>query len=88
MGISKEIIFRQVGAKVAYFRKLRGLTQAELGVRIHLSRSSVARIEQGKYNHNVPLSTLIDIAIGLSINISDLVTFTEEEKNMWEEKEE
>ncbi len=79
----KEIILRQIGAKIAYYRTLRQMTQAELAKKVNLSRSSIVRIERGKYNNGVPISTLLDIAEGLRIDLSALVTFSEEEKKVW-----
>lgn len=83
MDVKKIMIFRQIGAKIAYYRTLRQMTQAELAKKVNLSRSSIARIERGKYNNGVPLSTLLDIAEGLRIDLSSLVTFSEEEKKVW-----
>ena len=79
----KAIIYKQIGAKIAYYRKMRELTQEELAEKIHLSRSSIGRIERGKYNHNISISLLIDIADGLRIDIAMLVTFDEQEKKIW-----
>lgn len=75
-------MFKLVGAKVAYYRKLRNLTQEELGKRSHTSRSCISRIEQGRYNHDIPLSTLMDIADGLHVDVSVLVSVTEEERQL------
>ena len=83
MDVSRVIIYRQIGAKVAYYRTLRQLTQDELAKKIHISRSTLGRIERGAYNHSISLSTLLDIADGLHIELSHLVSFTEEEKKVW-----
>ena len=83
MDIKKIMIYRQIGAKNAYYRTLRQMTQAELAKRVNLSRSSIVRIERGKYNNGVPISTLLDIAEGLRIDLSALVTFSDEEKKVW-----
>lgn len=82
----KDTVFKQIGAKVAYYRNIRHLTQKELAILAHVSVSSIGRIERGKYNHNVPMSILIDIANGLGIDISLLVTFEEKEKQIWWEE--
>lgn len=37
MDVKRAIIFRQVGAKIAYYRTLRGYTQTELAERIGIS---------------------------------------------------
>lgn len=83
MNVKKVMIFRQIGAKIAYYRTLRQMTQAELAKRANLSKGSIGRIERGKYNKGVPISTLLDIAEGLRIELSALVTFSEEEKKVW-----
>lgn len=83
MDVKKIMIFRQIGAKIAYYRTLRQMTQAELVKRANLSKGSIGRIERGKYNKGVPISTLLDIAESLCIDLSSLVTFSEEEKKVW-----
>ena len=83
MDVKKIMIFRQIGAKIAYYRTLRQMTQAELAKRANLSKGSIGRIERGKYNKGVPISTLLDIAEGLRIELASLVTFSEEEKKVW-----
>jgi len=62
---------------------MRDLTQEALAEKIHISRSSIGRIERGKYNHNISLSLLMDIADGLGIELSMLVRFDEQENKIW-----
>lgn len=83
MSVKKLMIYRQIGAKIAYYRTLRQMTQAELAKRVNLSKSTLGRIERGRYNNGVPISTLLDIAEGLRIELSSLVSFSEEEKKVW-----
>ena len=52
----KAIIFKQIGAKIAYYRTLRGLHQVDLANKIGVSKSVLSRIERGKYNDNRILS--------------------------------
>lgn len=79
----KDFVYLMIGAKIAYYRTLRQMTQTDLANKVNLSRSSLGRIERGKYNRGVPISTLLDIAEGLHIELSSLVTFSEEEKKVW-----
>jgi len=79
----KEILFRQIGAKIAYYRTLRDMSQKELSKRANLSVSALSKIERGRYNDNVSVSLLFDIANGLQIDITMLVTFNDMEKSMW-----
>lgn len=66
----KAVVFKQIGAKIAYYRSI--------------SSSVLSRIERGKYDENVSVSILLDIAEGLGIDIAMFVTFDEHEKAMWE----
>ncbi len=73
-------MYKQIGNKVAYYRKMRNLTQDELADRVNISVCSLSKLERGKYNNNIPLSMLIMIAEGLRIDVSMLVSFDEREK--------
>ena len=83
MEVTRITMYRQIGAKVAYYRTLRKLTQDELAKRVHVSRSTLNRIERGRYNGGISLSTLMDVADGLRVEVSNLVSFTDEEKKVW-----
>lgn len=75
----KAIVFRQIGGKVAYYRKLRNLTQVELARKIRVSSSVISRLERGKYNNNVPMGLLIDVAEALNLDFALLVEFDKKE---------
>ena len=81
--IQDRIFLKQIGAKIAYYRTLRDLKQADLAKRANISQSALSRIERGRYNGNVSILLLRDIAYGLEIELSLLVTFNETEKKMW-----
>ena len=83
MDVRKAIIFKQIGAKIAYYRILSGLHQVDLANKIGVSKSVLSRIERGKYNYNISVYLLLDIADGLQIDMAMLVTFNEQEKQMW-----
>ncbi|MBR4904917.1 MAG: helix-turn-helix transcriptional regulator [Selenomonadaceae bacterium] len=72
-----------IGAKITYYRTLRDMSQKELAKRANMSVSSLSKIELGKYNNNVSVSSLFDIADGLQIDITMLVKFSNMEKSMW-----
>lgn len=78
----KELFLRQVGAKISYFRILMNMSQHELAEKAHISQSAMSRIERGKYNENISLMLLYDIAEGLHIDVSMLVDFDERETKM------
>lgn len=79
----KEILVRQIGAKIAYYSTLRDMSQKELARKANISTSSLSKIERGEYNDNISVSLLMDIADGLQIDLTLLVTFSDLEKNMW-----
>ena len=56
MDVRKAIIFKQIGAKIAYYRILSGLHQVDLANKIGVGKSVLSRIERGKYNDNRILS--------------------------------
>ena len=84
MSQNREIIYKRIGAKVAYFRISNGLTQEEMAARVHLSRSTLSKIEHGNYNRSISLDLLLDIADGLGIDLSMLFVLDRDEKDYWE----
>ena len=83
MGISRDVFYRQIGAKIAYYRTLYGMEQYQLAEKVHISQSTLSRIERGKYGDNISIALLLDIAEGLEIDPSLLMTFSNMEKRMW-----
>ena len=79
----KEFFLKMIGAKITYYRTMRDMSQKELAKRANMSVSSLSKIERGRYNDNVSVSLLFDIADGLQIDITMLVTFSDMEKSMW-----
>ena len=83
MSVQREIIFRQIGAKVAYYRTLRGISQEKLAERMNLHKSVLSRIERGKYHNDISLSTILDIAEKLQIDPALFLTFNDLERQLW-----
>ena len=84
--VGKEFTFRQIGAKIIYYRTLRRMTQRELARKIHVSLSTLGRIERGSYNHDISVSLLLDLAYALGVKIHLLLDFPDEEKQIWWEE--
>ena len=59
------------------------LKQERLGAHACISQSVLSRIESGKYNDTLSVPMLLDIADGLQIDMSLLVSFNDVEKSMW-----
>ena len=83
MDIQRQIIYRQIGAKIAYYRALRSVSQEKLAARMGVNKSVISRIERGKYHNDISLSTLLDIAEHLKIDPAMLLTFSDMEKRLW-----
>ena len=59
--------YLQIGLKIAYFRKLRGLTQEQLAEQIDRTPAFIGHVEAPNINKAVSLDTLFDIASVLDI---------------------
>lgn len=67
--------FRLLGLTIAYYRKLRGLTQAELAEATNLSRTHISNIEAPNGKISISLNKLFDIADVLEVPVKDLFDF-------------
>lgn len=78
----KDMLYKLIEARVRYYRTLNGLSQKELAKRVHLSDSAIGRIERGDYNESISLSTLVDIANGLKIDVQRLISMDEDDERL------
>lgn len=67
--------FRLLGLTIAYYRKLRGLTQAELAEATNLSRTHISNIEAPNGKTSISLNKPFDIADVLEVPVKDLFDF-------------
>lgn len=70
--------YRQIGLKIAYYRKLRGLTQEELAERVGLTPAFIGHIEAPNISKAISMDTLFDIATLLEIPPSRFLLFEDE----------
>ncbi|OQB12610.1 MAG: anaerobic benzoate catabolism transcriptional regulator [Firmicutes bacterium ADurb.Bin193] len=64
--------YTQMGLNIAYYRKLKGLTQEALCEIVDISRTHLSNIEAPNVEKNVSLEVLFDIADALDISPSTL----------------
>ena len=69
--------YRQVGLKIAYYRKLHGLTQEQLAEKIKRTPAFIGHVEAPNVNKAVSLDTLFDIAIVLDVPAYKFLIFEE-----------
>lgn len=69
--------WRELGFAVAYYRKLRGLTQETLAERVGISLNHLSSIEAPNVNRGVSIDVLFSIAKVLDIKPYQLFYFSE-----------
>ena len=69
--------YRQLGLRIAYYRKLRGLTQEELAERIERTPAFIGHVEAPNINKAVSLDTLFAIAEVLEVPAYKFLIFEE-----------
>ena len=67
--------YRQIGLKIAYYRKLRGLTQEELAEQVGLTPAYIGHLEAPNISKALSLDTLFDIAAVLDVAPQKCLTF-------------
>lgn len=70
--------YRQLGLKIAYYRKYRGLTQEQLAEKIDKSAAFIGHVEAPNIDKAISLDTLFDIATVLGIPVHKFLTFEDE----------
>lgn len=65
----------ELGLTIAYYRKLRGLTQEDLAEKLNISRTHLSNIEAPNMTTSVSLEILFDIAKVLEIPVHQLFMF-------------
>lgn len=70
--------YLQVGLKIAYYRKLRGLTQEQLAEIIDRNPAFIGHVEAPNINRAVSLDTLFAIAKALNVPAYKFLMFDDE----------
>lgn len=67
--------FKQLGLKIAYYRKLRNLTQEALAEKIDRSAAFIGHVEAPNIKKSVSLNTLFAIAKALDVPVYKFFVF-------------
>ena len=70
--------YRQLGLKIAYYRKLRGMTQEALAEQISRTAAYIGHVEAPNIDKAVSLDTLFDIADALEVPPERFLTFEDD----------
>ena len=62
-----------IGLRIAYFRKLKNMTQSSLAEKVHINKNYLSHIECGSTSKVISLPLLIRIAKALDVELSILV---------------
>ena len=69
--------YMQLGLKIAYYRKLRGLTQEQLAEKIDRAAAFIGHVEAPNVNKAISLDTLFEIAKVLNVPAYKFLVFDE-----------
>ena len=70
-----------IGLRIAYFRKLRNKTQAQLAEEVYINKNYLSQIESGSTNKAISLPLLIRVAKILDVELSVLVDLSDLDKS-------
>ena len=71
--------FKIIGLNIAYYRKLKGLSQMQLAEKANISRTHLSNIEAPNMPTSISLETLFDIAEILEVPAAYLLSFRNED---------
>ncbi len=75
MNRNREQEYKMIGLNIAYYRKLKGMTQLQLAESAGISRTHMSNIEAPNMPTSISLDTLMDLADVLEIPVCTLLTF-------------
>ena len=67
--------YKMIGLNIAYYRKLKGITQMKLAEQVNISRTHMSNIEAPNMPTSISLDALLDIADALDVPASNLLYF-------------
>lgn len=66
-----ELVYRKIGAKIRYYRQLKGTNQTEFAAQLSISSQYLSKIENSKRIPSLPV--LLSIAEALEIELAELL---------------
>ncbi len=73
----RKMQMRQLGLTVAFYRKLKGMSQLELAKAVDLSRTHISNLEAPNMPTSISLEKLLDIADVLNVPVMKFFDFRE-----------
>jgi len=70
--------YRQLGLTIAYYRKMRNITQIQLAEYANISRTHISTLEAPNMPTSISLDKLFDIADVLDVPIKEFFNFRED----------
>ena len=83
MNNRREMMIRQIGAKLAYYRTVKKMSQTDLAKAANISPSTLSRIERGDYNDHLSIDMLFILAETMDVEPMEFLRFSDADKNMW-----
>ena len=77
-GVCRELAVGKNWLNIAYYRKLKGITQAQLAQMVGISRTHISNIEAPKMPTQISVETLLKVADALEIKTWKLFAFRSE----------
>lgn len=66
-------VFKRIGAKITYYRRLKGVRQIDLATETGISEQYLSRIEHGEKSKGLSVYVLIIIAMALGVKPEELI---------------
>ena len=92
MGEDFQAEMKCIGMRIANFRKLRNMTQAELADKLNINKNYLSQIETGSRNKTISLPMLIRISRALDVELALLTDidgiYKSDLKNFWSDMKE
>ena len=73
--MERKLQYKQLGLTIAYYRKLKGITQQALAEKVNLSQTHISNLEAPNMPKSISLEKLFDIADVLDVPIRKFFDF-------------